>query len=107
MKRAVEFYEKFFGKKVDVFDERFSIFEIENFSFGLFDPEKDNEDVVFGNNVVPNINVANAEGQYERLKEMGVKIVLEITNINDYKLFQFEDTEGNIVEIYQKGTRLE
>jgi predicted enzyme related to lactoylglutathione lyase len=104
MKRAVAFYEEFFGKKIDTFDERFSIFEIEDFSFGLFDPKKDDEEVVFGNNVVPNIDVDDVAKEYERIKSIGAKIVLEMMNVNGYKLFQFGDSEGNIVEVYQKGT---
>jgi len=102
MKRAVAFYEDFFNKKVDTFDERFSIFEIEEFSFGLFDPEKDNEKCVWGNNIVPNIDVEDVEKEYERVKEMGATIILEMMSVNGYTLFQFEDTEGNVIEVYAK-----
>ena len=107
MKRAVAFYEELFGKKVDTFDERFSIFLIDGFSFGLFDPEKDNEEVIFGNNIIPNIDVKNVVEEYERMKKIGAKIVLEMMNVNGYKLFQFEDSEGNIIEVYSKGTKPE
>ena len=107
MKRAVAFYEEFFGKKVDTFDERFSTFLIDGFSYGLFDPKKDNEEAIFGNNVTPNIDVENIAEEYERVKKMGVKIVLEMMSVNGYKLFQFEDTEGNIIEVYSKGIKPE
>ncbi|MFH1088535.1 MAG: VOC family protein [Patescibacteria group bacterium] len=100
MTRAISFYEKFFGKKVDVPDERFTRFDIGGFSFGLYDPNKDNEEVVHGNNIVPNIKVDDAEKEYERVKQIGAKIILEILDINEFKLFQFEDTEGNVIEVY-------
>jgi len=41
------------------------------------------------------------------MKKMGAKIVLEMMSINGYKLFQFEDTEGNVIEVYSKGTKPE
>ena len=107
MKRAVTFYEEFFGQKVDTFDERFSIFLIDGFSFELFDPKKDNEEAIWGNNIVPDIDVENIAEEYERVKKMGVKIVLEMMSVNGYKLFQFEDSEGNIIEVYSKDTKSE
>lgn len=105
MKRAVAFYEKFFGEEVNTSDDRFSIFDINGFSFGLFDPRKDNEKCVLGNNIVPNIEMANVNSEYERIKQIGAKIVMEMADVNGYRLFQFEDTEGNIIEVYSKGTK--
>lgn len=103
MKRAISFYEKLFNKKVDVFDERFSIFKIEGFSFGLFDPKKDDEKFTLGNNIIPDIEVKDIDKEYSKIKDMGAKIVLEPkTHVNRLKLFQFQDSEGNIIEIYSK-----
>jgi len=102
MNRAIAFYEKYFDKKVDTFDKRYSIFIINSFSFGLFNPKQDNEEVVFGNNVIPNIEVKDAKKEYDRVKNMGIKIALGLTDINGYQLFQFKDSEGNVIEIYSK-----
>ena len=102
MKRAVNFYEQYFGKKVDRFDNRYSIFEINGFSFGLFNPKEDGEDVVFGNNIIPNIEVDNIDEEYKKIKDIGAKIILDIDEINNMKLFQFKDSEGNIIEVYSK-----
>jgi predicted enzyme related to lactoylglutathione lyase len=107
MKRAVSFYEKFFNEKLDDFNEQFSIFDIHGFSFGLFNPEKADEKYVLGNNIVPNINVENVDVVYDRIKKMGIKIALKMTTFNEYKCFQFEDSEGNVIEVYQKGARPE
>lgn len=64
-KRAVAFYEEFFGKKIGNFDDRFSSFDIDGFSFGLFDLEKDNEKCVLGNNIISNIDVENVDDECE------------------------------------------
>lgn len=102
MDRAISFYEQLFGKKIDVLDKRLSRFNINGFSFGLYDPSVDGETVIFGNNVVPNIEVPDADKEYEHLKNIGVRIVLEMMNIDGFILFQFTDTEGNVIEIYSK-----
>jgi predicted enzyme related to lactoylglutathione lyase len=102
MDRAVKFYEEIFDIQVTSHDKRMSLFEFDNITFLLFDPSIDNEKVIFGNNVIPNIEVSNIEETLSFLKEKNCKIVMPLDTINKYKIFQIEDTEGNIIEFYQK-----
>src|SRR6056297_998532 len=101
MDRAVGFYEWLFARPVDKKDERMSLFEFENFSFLLFDPKKDQKKVVWGNNAIINIQVEDLEKYLKKIKQKKLKIVLPKQKINQYSLFQFKDTEGNVVEVYE------
>ncbi|KIE47188.1 putative lactoylglutathione lyase [Clostridium argentinense CDC 2741] len=46
MERAINFYENFYEKQVDIKDEVFSIFDIKEFRFCLFNNRKVNEKVI-------------------------------------------------------------
>lgn len=101
MQRAVKFYEEIFNVKVSSFDERMSSFNFDNLSFLLFNPAIDSEEVSFGNNVVPNIEVEDAEKMLELVKSKGCKVIMPPEKIDKYLIFQAEDTEGNVIEFYQ------
>lgn len=100
MQRAVGFYEKLFGKKARKVGERFSEFKFGDITFGLYNPTEDGEAIEYGANCVPNFEVPNAKKEYERIKEFTSAIDDEIMDLPQMNLFQFKDTEGNIIEIY-------
>ena len=103
MNRAVKFYEEIFDVKVSSQDERMSSFNFDNISFLLFNPNIDGETVSSGNNVVPNIEVEDVNKMLKLVKDKGCKIVMPLEKIDKYLIFQTKDTEGNIIEFYQKG----
>jgi predicted enzyme related to lactoylglutathione lyase len=110
MDRAVNFYETFLGVKASYRyrDRWVSI----THGLGLYNPTFDVEndvpmteydrEVRLGNNVVVVFRADDIEGEHERVKAIGAKGVTDIVEINlmaPYRFFQFQDTEGNVVEV--------
>jgi len=102
MNRAVKFYEDVFDVKVSSKTDRMSSFDFSNISFLLFNPAIDGEEISSGNNVVPNIEVEEINKALELVKDKGCEIVMPLEKIEKYLIFQIKDTEGNIVEFYQR-----
>ena len=69
------------------------------FLFGLFDPSAVGEKICYGNNCVLNLRVEDADVEAVRLGEFS-KIVMPVNSVGPYRVFQVEDTEGNVVEFY-------
>lgn len=103
MERAIEFYKQLFGKEPVKIDKRYTHFDLNGFSFGLYAPAVDGSKIKLGNNCVPDFRVEDINKEYERVKQFTPALVDdEIKNYGDIKLFQFKDSEGNILEIYEK-----
>lgn len=100
MSRAIKFYETLFGRKCDKVDERFSEFHFDNVGLGLYNPSVDGEKITYGTNCVINFEIENAESEYERIKGFAPEIDDEIMRLDVMDLFQFKDTEGNLLEVY-------
>ncbi len=105
MQRAIDFYQKFFGIELDrnKIEDRYNAFVVNGFYFGLYNPAVEGEELILGNNVVPNIEVDSAEETFNLVKELEVEIISEIKPVGSLKIFQFKDTEGNIIEIYSSN----
>jgi predicted enzyme related to lactoylglutathione lyase len=100
--RAKNFYQNIiFEREPSLITDRFVFFNIDGFLFGLFDPIVIGEKVQYGNNTVPTIEVNDIHGLHQRLSKFGVKTILPLQEVNETKIFQVEDTEGNILEFYQ------
>lgn len=97
MKRAVTFYEKFLEQPVTVEDDIYSVFDINGFRLGLFAFEKMKEPHTFGTNCLPSIEVENLEILQQKLK--GLKTVFPVTQIGLNWVSEFEDSEGNHIEM--------
>lgn len=97
MERAISFYEEFFEKKVDEKDNIYSVFDIDGFRLGLFAFEKMKESHTFGSNCLPSISVENIDTFNRKLE--GLKIVFPITKIGKNWVAEFEDSEGNHIEL--------
>ena len=97
MDRAISFYEKFFERPVDEKSELYSVFDINGFRLGLFAFEKMNEHHIFGSNCLPSIEVDTPDILKEKLK--GLKIVFPLTPIGSNWVSEFEDSEGNHIEL--------
>lgn len=114
MDRAVGFYEAFLGVKAEYrYEDRWvSITD----RLGLYNPSFDAENNVpmteydrelrIGNNVIVAFSSDDVDEDYERVKSLGATGITEIVQVNlmaPYRFFQFQDTEGNIVEVGQMG----
>jgi predicted enzyme related to lactoylglutathione lyase len=114
MERAVRFYEAFLGVKATYrYEDRWiSITD----RLGLYNPSFDMENDVpmteydrqiqMGNNVVVVFTSDDIDVDYERVKALGaigLTDVVEINLVTPYRFFQFQDTEGNIVEVGRMG----
>ena len=110
MDRAVSFYETFLGVEVKYrFKDRWvSITD----GLGLYNPAYDAEnnvpmtqydrEVATGNNVVVVFVSDDLDREHERVRAIGATGVTDIVEINliaPYRFFQFQDTEGNVVEV--------
>lgn len=114
MDRAVSFYEAFLGVKAEYrYEDRWTSITDR---LGLYNPSYDVENNVpmteydrqvrKGNNVVVVFDSEDIDADYERVKSLGVTELTEMVEINlmaPYRFFQFQDTEGNIVEVGRMG----
>lgn len=102
MKRAIEFYEKLFEQSVLKKDEVFSIFDLNGFRFCLFNNDKVNEKVTWGDNCLPSFEVNDIQEFLKRINKVGADIVYPLTRIEDNWVLEFKDTEGNDIEVYSE-----
>jgi predicted enzyme related to lactoylglutathione lyase len=99
--RAIDFYTRILPFKLHRRQDRYTILNLGDFWLGLLN-EKFETEVKRGNNCVPVFQVDNVRAEYNRLKELGVNLLSEITELPDVFLFQFTDSEGNVLEMYQE-----
>jgi Predicted enzyme related to lactoylglutathione lyase len=71
MKRAIAFYEAFLGQKADTADEVFSVFDIGGFRYCLFQPDRVNETVRWGDSCLPSFETDDVESTLRRVTEPG------------------------------------
>lgn len=114
MDRAVSFYEAFLGVKSEYrYEDRWTSITDR---LGLYNPSYDVENDVpmteydrnprLGNNVVVVFDSEDIDTDYERVKSLGVTGLTDMVEINlmaPYRFFQFQDPEGNIVEVGHMG----
>ena len=98
-KRAEAFWKQVFGVEPAMKNDSFTFFDLNGFMFGLFDASNLGEKINYGNNCVLNLHVKDADAEAKRLGEFS-KIVMPVTSVGSYRVFQIEDTEGNVVEFY-------
>ncbi|MFA5966980.1 MAG: VOC family protein [Patescibacteria group bacterium] len=107
MDRAINFYETLLNKKVSCREENiWADFDIgEGCYFGLINPDIVSKERKIGNNSISVFATDNVDEAYEKLKDMGVKIIHDIETLKYtdyfYRMFLCEDTEGNLIEIAQ------
>ena len=100
MNRAINFYEQFFEQKVNTNDDIFSVFNINEFRFCLFNNSKMNETVTWGDNCLPSFQVNDMRKLTEKLKTLNAEIVFPLTKIKGNWVLEFKDSEGNDIEVY-------
>lgn len=97
MERAIRFYEDFLERPALVYDDIYSVFEIEGFRLGLFAYKKAGEIHAFGSNCLPSIEVENVSILEDKVKNL--EICFPMTQIGTNWVAEFVDSEGNHVEI--------
>lgn len=97
MNRAIDFYEDLLEQTVTVRNDIYSVFDINGFRLGLFAYKKMKEKHVFGNNCLPSLEVNSLEVLKDKLSKL--KIVFPLTKIGSNWVSEFQDSEGNHVEI--------
>lgn len=97
MDRAVKFYEDFLEQSVTVRDKIYSVFDVHGFRLGLFAFGEMRESHVFGSNCLPSISVAGLDDL--KRKTEGLKIVFPLAEIGTNWVTEFEDSEGNHIEL--------
>ncbi|AGB16668.1 lactoylglutathione lyase family protein [Halovivax ruber XH-70] len=101
MGRAVDFYSELFESEPEQEEERYSIFSFGTVDFGLYNAAFDGYETRFGNNCVPNFEVADVDDAYERIESLAPKMIHEtILEFGDYRTFHFVDSEGNEIEVF-------
>lgn len=99
MERAIDFYEHFFNQQVDITDSIYSIFIINGFRFGMFAYQEMAETHLFGNNCLPSFEISEIIRVEEVLTHYGCPIVFPLTKIGENMVFEFQDIEGNHIEV--------
>ena len=97
MKRAIAFYEDLLEQDVTIRDDIYSVFDINGFHLGLFAYENMNEKHTFGSNCLPSLQVNNINILKNKLSKL--KIIFPLTKIGINWVAEFEDSEGNHIEI--------
>jgi predicted enzyme related to lactoylglutathione lyase len=97
MQRAIVFYEDLLEQKVTEKDDIYSVFDINSFRLGLFAYQKMKELHIFGNNCLPSFEVNSIEVLKNKLSKL--KVVFPLTKIGVNWVAEFEDSEGNHIEI--------
>ena len=100
MERAVEFYRAVFQTDPMQKSDRFSAFQLGDGFFGLMNKTAYAFPLEMGNNCIPNFEVSDIEAEYNRIKPIASKITDAIMLVGPFRLFQFTDTEGNVLEFY-------
>jgi predicted enzyme related to lactoylglutathione lyase len=112
MDRAVRFYEAFLGVEPEYrYRDRWTSITSR---LGLYNPVFDLENDVpltkydrntrMGNNVVVVFVSGDLENEHARVQSLGATAVTEIMEVNlvaPYRFFQFQDPEGNVLEVGQ------
>lgn len=100
MERGVDFYRKLLDREPEAKTDSFSSFRIGAFSLLLFRPSPSEE--VEEANCVLTLKAGNVEEAHAMVQSLNVDMWPTPIEQEGYRLFQFKDTEGNVLEIYEE-----
>ena len=103
MERSIVFYNALFQCIPSHIEERYSFYDLDGFSFGLFNAAYDDQHVSIGNNQVLCFQVDDIYLAYERIKDITPKIDANLFETDRVRLFQFSDLDGNRLEVFQEN----
>ncbi len=102
VERAINFYEWFLERKAVKKGDSLYLFEIDGFRLFLFDHKNENEQVRYGDNCLLSFEVDDAKETKNRIEQYGLKIVFPLEEILNNLIFEFQDSEGNHLEVFSK-----
>lgn len=100
--RAIKFYEWFLDREAIRQGESLHLFNLDGFRLFLFDHKNENEEVKYGDNCLLSFEVDDAGKLKEKIEERGLKIIFPLTKILNNLVFEFEDPEGNHLEVFSR-----
>jgi predicted enzyme related to lactoylglutathione lyase len=100
--RALNFYEWFLERSPTKKGESLYLFDVDGFRLFLFDYNNENEEKKYGNNCLLSFEVDDAEKTKDKIEDRGLKIIFPLTKILSNIVFEFEDLEGNHIEVFSK-----
>ena len=98
--RAINFYEWFLERSSAKKSDSLYLFDVDGFRLFLFDHNNENEEVKYGDNCLLSFEVDDAEKTKEKIEERNLKIVFPLTKIQGNLVFEFQDPEGNNIEVF-------
>ena len=102
--RAINFYKWFLERSAAKKGESLYLFDVDGFRLFLFDHNNEHEEVKYGDNCLLSFEVDNAEKTKKKIEERNLKIVFPLNIIQNNLVFEFEDPEGNHIEVFSKVT---
>ncbi|MFW5873651.1 MAG: VOC family protein [Bacillota bacterium] len=102
VERAINFYEWFLERKAVKKGNSLYLFEIDDFRLFLFDHKNEKEQVKYGDNCLLSFEVEDAKETKEKIEQRGLKIVFPLEKILNNLVFEFQDPEGNHLEVFSK-----
>lgn len=102
--RSERFYADLFGTEACIRNDTFTFFNVGGVLFGLFDPASVDEGVTMGTNCVPNFRVDDVDALHNRLRNASTDCDEFVRTVGLYRLFQFRDPDGNLLEVYMETT---
>jgi predicted enzyme related to lactoylglutathione lyase len=100
--RALNFYEWFLERSPTKKGESLYLIDVDGFRLFLFDYNNENEEKKYGNNCLLSFEVDDAEKTKDKIEDRGLKIIFPLTKILSNIVFEFEDLEGNHIEVFSK-----
>jgi len=98
--RVLSFYEWFLERSAAKKGNSLYLFDVDGFRLFLFDHNNENEKIKYGDNCLLSFEVDDAEKIKDKMEDRGLKIIFPLTKILDNIVFEFEDPEGNHIEVF-------
>jgi len=103
--RALKFYKWFLKRSATKKGNSLYFFNIDGFRLFLFDHNNKDEEIKYGDNCLLSFEVDYAEKTKDQIEERGLKIVFPLTKILENIVFEFQDPEGNHIEVFSKALK--
>ena len=95
------FYEKLFGKKPYVQNDRLVGFDVAGSLYALFTQQALDRATTKGNSTVPYIRVNDLDKEFTRAAQSGARLVdAKIVAEGPIRLFRIADPDGNLIEFF-------
>ena len=102
LERAEEFYSGLFEAEPSMEMPQSIGYQLDGGLFLIMDEAQLPVPIEYGNNCVPNFEVPDIDAAFERVTALDpTKMSDDIDDAGPYRLFEFADPDGNILECYE------